>query len=289
MKPKIISFCVLLVLFFCPSMANAAAFYSFEMAEPVISKRMIFADDQIAIVFYIPPKEAKRINFSLRNKTNKPIKLDWNKVSFISFDNSLLNIYHSGILYADAHGGKPMKETFLPPKAKLDEFIGISNGIIFTPGLYGGWTEQNIFPSWYDKAIPLVNGKFSVFLPIEINGEIKPYTFAFQITGVDKQWVPKPFVGVQGVDKESAQIFGKQFPAEKGYWVLAVTKNSPAAEQGIKVGDIIVGLNDKEIKNDDDFAAALSGLKPNDYINLRLLRGRSETVIKLKLGERQEP
>src|SRR5947208_1132515 len=51
-------------------------------------------------------------------------------------------------------------------------------------------------------------------------------------------------------------------------------------------GDIIVGVNGKQIKKPDDVLSALSGKKPGDEVTIHYYRGRSKKSVRLKLANR---
>src|SRR5262249_18568492 len=81
-------------------------------------------------------------------------------------------------------------------------------------------------------------------------------------------------------------------PAEEGgngILVLDVTPDSPAAQSGLKKGDKIVKLDDKEVPNVEQFLRAVAGKKPGDKINLGILRDGKEQNLGVTLGERPAP
>ena len=285
---KRVFFIVLLLVSLFGGQCYAAAFYTVEMVEPIFSKTMVYSDENIAIGFSLPDKEVTRINFTILNRTNEPIKVDWNKFSFVTLDQSSLNIYHAGILYADAIGGKAMKETVIPPRAKINDFIGVTKGITAPNGPYIGWGENYMFPTWYDKALPYLNGKFGLFMPLEINGKIKNYYFTFMITNIEKEQSTKPYFGIDIWDKSTSLLMGKPFTAEKGVLISGVAKGGPSEQAGIRINDIIVGINDKEVHDMHDFEVATSNLKPKNIIVIKLMRGSTVMDVKLLLGERSQ-
>ena len=75
---------------------------------------------------------------------------------------------------------------------------------------------------------------------------------------------------VQNLTDELAKRFG--FEDEKGVLVADVRRGSPADREGIKVGDLIVSVNRKPVKNVSDFNDIVKELKPNDIVLLRLKR-----------------
>jgi hypothetical protein len=62
----------------------------------------------------------------------------------------------------------------------IEDAIIPSDHISFSSGSGGGWSSRELFP--ISQKTDLYIGKsFSVFMPLEINGAIKNYLFAFSI------------------------------------------------------------------------------------------------------------
>jgi S1-C subfamily serine protease len=90
-------------------------------------------------------------------------------------------------------------------------------------------------------------------------------------------------------------------PVAKGVWVQEVPGTGPAAKAGIKAGskevrfqeekwvvggDIIVGVDDTTIKDDDDLAQALIPYRPGQQVKLRIYRDGRPMTVGVTLGER---
>lgn len=206
------------ILIFNQAITYSAAYYTIVMTEPKEHHDLYYSDENIAIKFPVPYKEINTIPFILMNKTSEPINVDWNKIMFVAPNGNSLNVYHSGVLYKDAHGNVPMNPTLIPPKAKLNDFIGLKAGIYFTSSMYGGWHVNPIFPTWHKDALPYKENTFSIFMPLEINGKVKNYTFTFAIENVTKEAEELTYMGVRAFDKDSAAIYGqKAIPGEGAY------------------------------------------------------------------------
>jgi len=93
----------------------------------------------------------------------------------------------------------------------------------------------------------------------------------------------KTGLSVQNVDKFLARYLN--LPSSSGVIVTQVERNSTAARAGIKVGDVIVEVNDRKITRDEEILAFIQEnfLKPGDKIKLKLLRGKSEMSVQLEL------
>jgi membrane-associated protease RseP (regulator of RpoE activity) len=81
------------------------------------------------------------------------------------------------------------------------------------------------------------------------------------------------------------------FGAEKdsGILIAEVEPNSPAAKAGLKVGDIIVALDGKDVASSGDLRRSLNAKKDGDTVRIDVLRGRSRQTLVATLVERDFP
>ena len=72
----------------------------------------------------------------------------------------------------------------------------------------------------------------------------------------------------------------------KGVYVGSVTPGGPAAQAGIKTGDVITAVNGIPTPTSDELGTVLAGLKPGQAVNIKLTHqdGTSSTV-KITLGQ----
>jgi S1-C subfamily serine protease len=104
------------------------------------------------------------------------------------------------------------------------------------------------------------------------------------------QSLTRPWIGIfyQPVTKELAKE--RDLPVESGVIVdsggnqPAVFPNSPAANAGIKAGDVITAIDGTAINREADLAELMLPHKPGDTVTLRVLRGSSTQEIQVKLG-----
>ncbi|MDY7100038.1 MAG: trypsin-like peptidase domain-containing protein [Actinomycetota bacterium] len=96
----------------------------------------------------------------------------------------------------------------------------------------------------------------------------------------------QPFLGVatQTVTPAFAERF--DLGTDTGAAVAQVTPGSGAADAGLEVGDVIVGVDGDEITSSDDLGAAIDGHAPGDEITLDVIRAGEETTLSATLGER---
>ncbi len=92
-----------------------------------------------------------------------------------------------------------------------------------------------------------------------------------------------------------------KLPVDKGVWVQVVPDSGPAAKAGIRAGkdaerfqeskwfvggDIIVGVDDKKVRDDDDLAQLLTPYRPGDKVTLRIYRDGKPQSVEVTLGDR---
>ena len=71
-------------------------------------------------------------------------------------------------------------------------------------------------------------------------------------------------------------------PVDRGILINEVYANSPAAEAGLKRGDVIIRFDGKRITDETQIRTLLANKKPGDKVKLTILRGRKRLDIKLE-------
>jgi serine protease Do len=79
-------------------------------------------------------------------------------------------------------------------------------------------------------------------------------------------------------------ITGEASP--KGCRIAEMTKDGPAAKAGLKIGDIIWSMDEKDVTSLDSLSAMIAKKKAGDEVTLQVLRGEEKLEIKAKLGKR---
>ena len=113
--------------------------------------------------------------------------------------------------------------------------------------------------------------------------------------------VEHAFLGITGVSITSTLADRLNLPTDKGALVQSAT--GPAAKAGIKGGDaqvsvagqdivlggdIIVAIDGKPVKSMDDVSNLVDSKKPDDKVDVELLRGQKRRTVEVKLGDRPE-
>src|SRR5215218_9725919 len=71
-----------------------------------------------------------------------------------------------------------------------------------------------------------------------------------------------------------------------GAVVSSTTPGSPAAQAGIRAGDVIVGVGGDRVREPGDVAAAIQDKRPGERIEVELRRGGDSRTIEVELGNR---
>ncbi len=105
--------------------------------------------------------------------------------------------------------------------------------------------------------------------------------------------VTRGWIGVepQELNAELAETFNvKPSAAQKGGVIITgVLQNGPAAQAGIRPGDIITAVDGKAVSNVSELLGAVAGLKPGIPAPLTVLRKDTLSEIAVTPGKRQRP
>jgi len=90
-------------------------------------------------------------------------------------------------------------------------------------------------------------------------------------------------VTIQSVTQELADSFGLKKP--QGALVAAVEPKSPADKAGIKTGDIIMGVDGRDIENSIELPRVIGELRPGTQVKLKIWRQGETKELAASLGE----
>ena len=85
------------------------------------------------------------------------------------------------------------------------------------------------------------------------------------------------------IKKEARDKFG----VIDGLWVREIVEGSSAAGADIKVDDVIVGMDGKEIHKFADLQEALAKYRPGDKVKVKLIRDKKEKTVEVTLKNEQ--
>jgi serine protease Do len=104
----------------------------------------------------------------------------------------------------------------------------------------------------------------------------------------DKGKVVRGYLGttVQKITPEIADSLGLK--QSRGALVAEVQKGSPAERAGVKLGDIIVEFDRKEVKDSADLPPLVARVTPGTTVQVKILRDGKEVTLPLSVGEMKE-
>lgn len=105
------------------------------------------------------------------------------------------------------------------------------------------------------------------------------------IKSIENFWkISRPIIGIQYIDITPAIQAEKKITIDNGIYIKDVLTDLPAWEAGIKMWDIILSINGKEITNQLPFLYQLYTAIPGDTIQLEILRENKKITFNVLLG-----
>lgn len=89
-------------------------------------------------------------------------------------------------------------------------------------------------------------------------------------------------VMIQDVTPELAKSF--DLKEAKGVLIADVVKDSPAQKAGLKRGDVVVGVDGKEVKDAHTLSRLVAGTAPDTDVTIDIIRDGKEKAVKVKIG-----
>ncbi len=98
------------------------------------------------------------------------------------------------------------------------------------------------------------------------------------------------FLGIQGEDVTPQLASADNLSVQSGVLVTGFADDasgkSPAQTAGVKIGDIITGVNGQTVNVNADLATILFGDTPGTQVTVQLVRGTTQLTVTITLGER---
>ena len=94
-------------------------------------------------------------------------------------------------------------------------------------------------------------------------------------------------VQIQDVNQALANSFG--LPKPQGALISGVEPGSPAEKAGLKSGDVVLGVNGKEINQLSELSGAIAATKPGNNARLQVWRDGKSRDVDVKVAELVEP
>ncbi len=96
-----------------------------------------------------------------------------------------------------------------------------------------------------------------------------------------------PYLGIEGPVAVTEQIASENdLPVDHGVYLQGVAAGGPAADAGLRVGDILLGLDGQEINAENTLTEVLFAHQPGETVTVTVQRGNEQLEVEITLGER---
>src|SRR5688572_6590994 len=101
--------------------------------------------------------------------------------------------------------------------------------------------------------------------------------------------VTRGWIGVEpnNLSPELAETFGVK--ANKGVLITGVLQNGPAAQAGMRPGDVVMQVSGKEVGNVSELLSTVAALKPGNVTKFKVQRRDDSVEVKVTPGKRPKP
>jgi len=119
----------------------------------------------------------------------------------------------------------------------------------------------------------------SYAIPVSIARQVMEQII--QKGSVTRGWVG---VGVQDITKELAESF--KLPGTKGVLISQVQPGGPAEQAGVKLGDVLIAVNDTPVADSVAMLNLIAALEPGVHARLKILRRQATKEVTVTVGRR---
>jgi len=147
-----------------------------------------FSDESLSVQWSV---EKTAIAFDLKNNSEVPLAILWNKASYVSPDGRAHPVFHQGIRYADRMADKA--PSVVPGGDRLSDVVAPADFVRYE----NGWRTEPLLPQTLPSSSEarkakndlLLGTSFKVFLPVAFDLAVHEYTFEFVILWIDDKEV----------------------------------------------------------------------------------------------------
>ncbi|MDI9356424.1 MAG: Do family serine endopeptidase [Chitinophagaceae bacterium] len=135
------------------------------------------------------------------------------------------------------------------------ELVGINTAIASKTGSYSG----------YSFAVPSNLVK-------KVTEDLRKYST-----------VQRALLGISIIDVSASLASQKKLSVTNGVYVNNVQKNSAAAEAGVEPGDVIIAINNEEVKNVPKLQEKIAVKRPGETVYVTIIRNNKKLSLNIKL------
>ena len=93
-------------------------------------------------------------------------------------------------------------------------------------------------------------------------------------------------MGIFAYDTEVNKYLNSNLDFNNGIYVVKISADGPAVRSGLKVGDIITKIDDREINKMSELRNYIYTKTPGDKVNLIINRNNKEYTVEITLGKK---
>jgi len=109
--------------------------------------------------------------------------------------------------------------------------------------------------------------------------------WAFDGNNLPGDWNEHGGFKMYNISENKAMLGVTTDEVENGVKIQSITKQSAAEKSGLKEGDIITKVDDKEIETPDDLSDIIQDHKPGDKVTVTFIRDKKEQKVTAELGK----
>ncbi len=96
--------------------------------------------------------------------------------------------------------------------------------------------------------------------------------------------IERGFIGIQYAPLTPRAAVALGLPPAAGIQISAVVPGSPAAQAGLRVGDVVTKLNDQQVDQEHPLQSLLVKFRPGDKVRLTIIRDTATQTLEVTLG-----
>jgi hypothetical protein len=147
----------------------------FRMTSPEASKDLRFRDKMMAVAFSVGEQS---FNMRFDNLNDHDVKILWERAQYSDVNGMTHRIMPSTVRFPDRNN--PLPDQIVLARSSVQEAV-IPVDSVFLLQQRKGYDIRPLFPLDLDQAAGLKGKTFSLFLPLEVDRVIIPYSFTFEI------------------------------------------------------------------------------------------------------------
>ncbi len=100
--------------------------------------------------------------------------------------------------------------------------------------------------------------------------------------------VRRGWIGVEPRDLTPELAESLSLPTKSGVLITGVLQNGPAAQGGLRPGDVVLKVDSRDVRTTSDLYAAVAALQPGSTAVFSVQRGADQTQVKVQVAERAQ-